>query len=87
MKRVTASEARRNWFRILDEVAAGEVVCVERGGRRILIQREPATAPAADIPDYDGLLRVPDVGEADLWGWAWAGPDADLEPADEGEGG
>jgi hypothetical protein len=32
MKRVTASEARRNWFRLLDEVAAGAVVVIERGG-------------------------------------------------------
>lgn len=87
MKRVTASEARRNWFRILDEVAGGEIVCVERGGSRILIQREAATALAADVPDYDRLLRVQDPDRADLWGWVWTGPDGDLDPVDEGEGG
>ena len=35
MKRVTASDARKNWFRLLDEAAAGEVVVIERAGTRI----------------------------------------------------
>ena len=30
MKRLTASEVRKNWFRVLDEVAAGEGVVLER---------------------------------------------------------
>ena len=87
MKRVTASEARRNWFRLLDEVAAGEIVYVERGGRRILIQRDSAAPPDADIPDYGRVLRVPDAGEADRWGWTWQGPDRDLEAIGENDDG
>ena len=39
MKRVTASDARKNWFRLLDEVAAGTVVRIERRGTTILLQR------------------------------------------------
>lgn len=81
MKRVTASEARRNWFRLLDEVAEGAVVCIERGGRRIVLRREPdeedVTAP---LPDYGSLLRVPDVDRADLWTWTWSEEDGTLEP-------
>lgn len=81
MKRVTASEARRNWFRLLDEVAAGAEVVIERGGRRIVIRRdEPAGDQAVDVPDYDGLLSVPEPERAEHWGWEW-GPDGELEPS------
>ena len=80
MKRITASEARKNWFRLLDEVAQGEVVCIERGGRRIILQREPESGGAAGIPDYEALLQVPDLDEADEWGWSWSEEDGTLEP-------
>ena len=60
MKRVTASEARTGWFRLLDEVVAGEIVCVKRGGFRVLIQRQFEAAPDADLPDYGRILRVPE---------------------------
>ncbi|MFH1763417.1 MAG: hypothetical protein ABIF09_04405 [Gemmatimonadota bacterium] len=80
MKRVTASEARKNWFRLLDEVAQGAVVCIERGGRRIVLRREPDGSDAATLPDYAALLRVTRVDEADQWGWSWSEEDGDLEP-------
>ncbi len=80
MKRVTASEARKNWFRLLDEVAQGEVVCVERNGKRIVLQADEEPAEAAAVPDYRALLEVPDAASADLWGWEWAGPGQDLAP-------
>ena len=80
MKRVTASEARKNWFRLLDEVAQGAVVCIERGGRRILLKKEHEEAEAVPLPDYDALLRVPGVDKADQWGWTWSEEDGDLEP-------
>ena len=80
MKRVTASEARKNWFRLLDEVAQGAVVCIERGGRRILLRREPEEDEAKDLPDYSPLLCVPHVEEADQWDWAWSAEDGNLEP-------
>ena len=80
MKRVTASEARKNWFRLLDEVAQGAVVGIERGGRRILLRREPEEDEAATLPDYSSLLRVPRSDEADQWGWSWSEDDGTLEP-------
>lgn len=78
MKRVTASEARRNWFRILDEVAGGATVVVERHGQRIVIRREEPSVE--ELPDYGPLIRVPDADEADRWGWSWPGEEGDLEP-------
>jgi hypothetical protein len=83
MKRVTASEARRNWFRLLDEVAAGAVVVIERGGRRILLRREADVAAAADLPDYRGLIEAPSVETADRWGWTWSPDAADLAARDD----
>ncbi|MGD2124062.1 MAG: hypothetical protein PVJ76_20095 [Gemmatimonadota bacterium] len=80
MKRVTASEARKNWFRLLDEVAQGEVVCIERGGRRIILQRESESGGTAGLPDYEALLQAPDLNDADEWGWSWSEEDGTLEP-------
>jgi hypothetical protein len=80
MKRVTASEARKNWFRLLDEVAQGAVVCIERKGRRILLQREPESPDSDALLDYSSLIRVPDLDRADGWGWSWSEEDGELEP-------
>lgn len=86
MKRVTASEARRDWFRILDEVAAGEVVVIDRNGRTIRIQRAEPRGAEASVPDYGELLRVPKgAADAHLWGWEWTGHEgAALRPLPEG---
>ena len=70
VKRVTASEARRTWFRLLDEVAAGETVVVERNGRRILIQRESTNVKKISEPNYESVISGP-IDEADTWGWEW----------------
>jgi len=80
MKRIAASEARRNWFRILDDVIAGEVIVVERKGHRVILRCEEieAEAETASGPDYRSLLRAPDLDQADGWGWEWGGPDRDL---------
>jgi antitoxin (DNA-binding transcriptional repressor) of toxin-antitoxin stability system len=79
MKRVTASEARKNWFRILDEVAAGGVVVVHRHGRRIVLRREEVgDADDRELPDYGDIIRVADVSDADDWGWEWRGPEGAL---------
>lgn len=81
MKHVTASEARRNWFRLLDEIAQGEVVVLERNGRRIVLRSEDDdSSAAAAIPDYRQWLQVPDAEEADRWSWEWKGPEQDLVP-------
>jgi antitoxin (DNA-binding transcriptional repressor) of toxin-antitoxin stability system len=78
MKRVTASEARKNWFRLLDEVAEGETVVIQRRGRRIVLRREekPRTMP---VPDYSEVLRAPEIERADEWHWEWPGPEGGLQ--------
>ncbi len=83
MKRLTASEARKRWFRLLDEVVAGEVVVVERKGQRVLLRREDSESLTAGrrLPNYRKLLRVPDADEADQWTWEWRGPKQGLTPA------
>jgi hypothetical protein len=35
---------------------------------------------AAEIPDYRNLIHVPDVSEADQWGWEWDGSPEGLRP-------
>lgn len=84
MKRVTASEARKNWFRLLDEVAQGAVVCIERGGRRVVLRRETDENGPAGVPDYSSLLCVPRLDHADEWGWSWSGEDGSLQPRENG---
>lgn len=76
MKRVTASEARKNWFRLLDQVVAGDTIVIERGGTRVLLQRE---AGSREVPDYGGLLSADDLERADEWTWDW--DDGELTPA------
>ncbi len=85
VKRVTASEARKNWFRLLDEVANGEVLVVERKGRQLVLRRQDSAAENIeyDLPDYGKLLRVPDADSADRWSWEWKGPE--LVPAEGDE--
>lgn len=82
MKRVTASDARKNWFRLLDEVAAGETVVIERAGRRILIKREPLAVHETTAPAYGDLISASDAYCADEWGWTWDGPESELTPRD-----
>ena len=68
MKSVTASEARKNWFRLLDEVADGEVVVIRRGARNIVLRCE--SLQELPVPDYSQAVRS-EVDEADRWGWEW----------------
>jgi len=74
MKRVTASDARKNWFRLLDEAAAGEKIVIERRGRRIVLSREELEEKEErmEIPDYRELIQVPNAEEADCWSWDWS---------------
>lgn len=80
MKRVTATEARKNWFRLLDEVVEGEVVLIERDGARLVLKLVDQGETAERIPDYRALIRVKDVDEADQWGWEWDGSSEGLQP-------
>jgi hypothetical protein len=78
MKRMTASEARRRWFSVLDRVARGEVIAVERAGRLIVLRREDPPSKDMIPPDYSSVLSVPDADDADQWGWDWSPGDKPL---------
>ncbi|MBM4184411.1 MAG: hypothetical protein FJ207_09310 [Gemmatimonadetes bacterium] len=80
MKRITASDARKNWFRLLDEVAGGEVVSIQRGGRTIVLSRAPSAQDAVEVPDYSAILSAEHLEEADQWSWEWPGPEGELKP-------
>ncbi len=69
MKSVTPTDARKNWFRLLDEVAAGEVVHIRRGGKLIVLRCEPAELES--VIDYSGLIGGSEVSQADQWSWDW----------------
>jgi len=73
MKKISASEARRQWFRLLDEAAQGEVIVVERKGRRLVLRREGVGKAKTGPPDrrYRRRLRGPRADQADRWSWAW----------------
>ena len=71
MKHVSASEARKNWFKLLDEAAQGEVIGIQRSGRTVVLR---AHHKKRAVPSYAGLVSFPDADEADTWGWAWTGP-------------
>lgn len=70
MKNVTPSQARKNWFRLLDEAAEGEEIVIERNGHRLVLRREEA--PAAAVPSYRGLITAPLADRADTWSWEWS---------------
>jgi antitoxin (DNA-binding transcriptional repressor) of toxin-antitoxin stability system len=77
MKKITATEARKDWFRLLDEVAAGEVAIIERNGRRLRLAREEESLGSPGVPDYSALIRAQAPDEADSWTWEWPGdPDS-----------
>jgi hypothetical protein len=68
----------------LDEVAEGEVLVLERNGRRLVLRREEsAMEKMGDVPDYGQLLRVPNAGSADSWSWEWTAPGQELVPSKE----
>jgi antitoxin (DNA-binding transcriptional repressor) of toxin-antitoxin stability system len=73
MKTVTASEARKHWFRLLDEALQGEVIAVQRKGRRLVLRREEVadSRKPKGARRYKRLLRVPDADKADRWSWDW----------------
>jgi hypothetical protein len=80
MKNVTASEARKHWFRLLDEALRGEVIAVQRKGHRLVLRREEVanSRNAKGARQYKRLLHVPDAEKADRWSWEWRGPERGL---------
>lgn len=67
MKHVTASEARKNWFNLLDEASRGQVIAIERGGKTIVLRAEKS----ARKPAPRKLISGRDLDNADKWGWDW----------------
>ncbi len=68
MTQIKASEARQEFFRLLDAVEQGEAVIVERKGARFrltLIPPEPTAESASPV-----LVEDPDVLSGN---WAWVG--------------
>ncbi len=76
MNRYTASEARREFFRLLDSVERGEEVVLERKGirfRLVLDQRNTGS---------QGPARILEVDDQDILSgeWTWtAGADGQLQ--------
>lgn len=70
MKSLTPTQARKNWFRLLDEVADGEVVEIRRGEKRIILRCERSESPS-EVPDYSDLIQGDGIDQADQWGWSW----------------
>ena len=73
MRNVNASDARKHWFRLLDEALNGEVIIVQRKGRRLILRREESNKnrKTLESPQYKNLLRVPNADHADRWTWEW----------------
>jgi hypothetical protein len=71
MKYVTASEARKNWFQLLDEAANGEIIAIQRDDKKLILKVEK-TKPRT--PNYKGLIHFEDADDADTWSWQWKGP-------------
>lgn len=69
MKCVTASEARKNWFKLLDEAANGEVIAIQRNDKKLILKAQKGRPR---IPSYKGLIGGK-VDDADTWGWEWKG--------------
>ncbi len=86
MKHVKASEARRRWFQLLDDVIAGEEIMIERRGQRIVIRAEGQIAEGGAVPDYSEVLKAPCVDDADQWSWDWS-EDGTLRLSDPAERG
>ena len=83
MKRVTASEARRRWFSLLDEVIDGEVIAILRKGKRIILRRDDSAERRQKPPDYRSVLRVREPDRADSWHWDWNASGRQLELRDD----
>jgi len=65
MKRMTATEVRTNWSRLLDEVIEGEVVLIDWDGACLRLALAEPAEDSIGIPDYQGLIHLPDADSVD----------------------
>ena len=70
MKHVTASEARKNWFKLLDEASNGETIAINRNGKNLALRLQTGKK-REKLPDYSKIIRAPDADNANKWGWKW----------------
>ncbi len=76
---LTATEARRGFFDILDRALRGETVLIERKG--VPVQLVPRRRKKRQkLLDYRSYFRS-SVDQAEQWGWRWD-PDNGLELLD-----
>jgi antitoxin (DNA-binding transcriptional repressor) of toxin-antitoxin stability system len=79
MGRVTATEARRNLFQLLDQALEGKAVIIERNGRSIVLKAHPARRvprkhSAAAYRKALGEDATRWIDEVESWTWEWRGP-------------
>ncbi len=55
MKHVTASEARKNWFALLDEGPKGAVVAIQRNDKKLILKLQKKKAA---VPNYKGQMML-----------------------------
>lgn len=71
MIRVTATEARKRIFDLLDRAARGEAVLIERSGTLLRLSRGPTSKKSSKkAPDYRSHIQG-SVSDAHEWSWDW----------------
>lgn len=68
MTRMTATEARRQLFKLLDAVEQGEDVVLERGGVRFRLILEQGARSVAELPTSPLVIRDLEILEGE---WTW----------------
>jgi len=55
MKHVTASEARKNWFKLLDEASTGETIAINRNGKHLVLRLQTGKK-REKLPEHHPLI-------------------------------
>ncbi len=77
MKHYSATEARKNFFSLLDDALDGNKVYIEREGQ--VLELTPKKKKVKKLSYKKFFLSSPTVDDADTWGWGWT-PDKGLTP-------
>ncbi|MBX7147481.1 type II toxin-antitoxin system Phd/YefM family antitoxin [bacterium] len=75
MKHYSATEARKNFFSLLDDALEGNKVYIEREGH--VLELLPKKKKTKKLSYKKFFLSSPSVDDADTWGWEWK-PDSGL---------
>lgn len=71
MKQVGATEARKDFFKLLDKVVEGETVVIKRKGVNLRLVREPQVKKKSKKIQYHRYIQGA-VDQADQWNWVWS---------------